>query len=293
MTFHPRMQTAIEGLNVLDDLKLRVFDGAIADLWNVACSPSAQGEYVSHAPRLVTVLGTTGKGQMEVLASPNARRVNPGRQARLFYVPAGYKVWSRIENLETLRHLDIHFDIRSLSKKIADDFEPGAVDEPRLAFHDERVYALSRLIAEECASTGGLHDLYGDSLICSLFVALMQVKPKVERSKGQLAAHQLRKAIEFIEDNHASNIRLEDLAGLTGLSPAYFCSAFRLTTGLPPHRWQMRSRVNHAKHYLEDGKMSLSEIAMMTGFSDQAHFTRVFRQFSGTTPSVWRKNHMK
>ena len=138
-----------------------------------------------------------------------------------------------------------------------------------------------------------MHDLYGDSLICSLFVALARIKPRKVRYKGQLAAHTLRRAIEFIEDNHADTIRLQDLADLAGLSPAYFCNAFRLTTGMPPHRWQMRARVNRSKHYLENTDMALSAIAVTTGFSDQAHFTRVFRQFTGTTPKAWRRTRIR
>ncbi|MEM9635026.1 MAG: AraC family transcriptional regulator [Pseudomonadota bacterium] len=292
MTFHPRMESMTEGLSVVGDLKLRIFDGAIADLWDVSCSPLAHGEYVSHAPRLVVVLGQTGTGGMEVTASPFQQELKNAPSNRLFYIPAGFKVWSRIENLESLRHLDVHFDIRSLSEKIADDFEPGLIETPKLSFNDDRVLSLASLIAGECETPGTLHDLYGDSLICALFTALTRIKPKTTRYKGQLAAHQLRKAIEFIEDNHASNIRLEELASLTGLSPAYFCTAFKLTTGMPPHRWQMRARVNRAKHYLENTGLTLSSIAVAAGFSDQAHFTRVFRQFTGTTPNAWRKSRL-
>lgn len=289
MTFHPRMQSSTEGLTVVGDLRLKIFEGAIADLWDVKCSTIAQGEYVSHAPRLVVVLDQTGRGRMNVTASPDIGAAQTKKQSKLFYIPAGFKVWSRIENLATLRHLDIHFDIDRLSRKFAGDFESDRIDVPNLCFSDDRVLSLAKLIAGECETPGTLHDLYGDSLICSLFVALARIKPRTVRYKGQLAAHTLRRAIEFIEDNHADTIRLQDLADLAGLSPAYFCNAFRLTTGMPPHRWQMRARVNRSKHHLENTDMALSAIAVTTGFSDQAHFTRVFRQFTGTTPKAWRR----
>lgn len=293
MTFHPRMQSMVEGLTVVGDVRLRIFDGAIADLWDVQCCPFARGEYVSHAPRLVAVLGQTGTGGMEVTASPEQGASRERTANPLFYIPAGLRVWSRIENLSTLRHLDLHFDVRILAGRLADDLDPGSVDEPRLMFSDDRVFALVRLIAGECENPGGLQDLYGDSLICALFVALMRIERKFLKVRGQLAPHQLRKAIEFIEDHSTRNIRLEELAALTGLSPAYFCHAFKQTTGMPPHRWQMRARVNRVKQMLEGTTLPISAAAAAAGFADQAHLTRVFRQFVGITPHAWRKSRAK
>lgn len=289
MTFHPRMESEVEGLTVIGDVRLRFFNGAVADLWDVECHPGARGEYVSHAPRLVVVLDQSGTGGMDVTASrKNAisteRTANP-----LSYIPAGFRVWSSIEDISYLRHLDLHLDVAKLSTRLLDELKPGALDEPRLMFNDERVLSLARIIASECENPDSLHDLYGDSLICAIVVALMQVERHFSGSKGKLAPHHLRRAIEYIEDNCARSIRLEELAGLSGLSPAYFCHAFKMTTGVPPHRWQMRARVNRAKHMLENTNLTLSATAAAAGFSDQAHLTRVFRRFSGVTPQVWRK----
>ncbi|MEM8700667.1 MAG: AraC family transcriptional regulator [Pseudomonadota bacterium] len=292
MTFHPHMQSMTQGLEVIGDLQLKVFDGAIADLWDVNCMPFAHGEYVSHAPRLVVVMDKTGPGQMEILANPTKRLQADERGNRLAFIPAGYRVWSRIENLQKLRHLDIHFDTRCISAKLGDDFEPAVVDVPKLSFSDDRIFALSRLVANECGSRSALHDLYGDSLICALFIALARIKPKLARHKGQLSSQHLRKAIDYLEDNFDEPVRLAELSSLTGLSPAYFCHAFKLTTGMPPHRWQMRVRINRAKQHLQDPDKSLSLIAAATGFADQAHFTRVFRKFTGTTPGAWRMNRI-
>ncbi|TYC53049.1 helix-turn-helix transcriptional regulator [Rhodobacterales bacterium] len=290
MNFHPRMQSEVDGVTVVGDVRLRFFEGAVADLWDVECEASARGEYVSHAPRLVTVLSRTGPGGMDVCASPGRGFERERASNPLIYVPAGLRVWSRIEDISALRHLDLHFDVGILARRLADDLEPGAIDEPRLMFSDDRVMALAQLIAAECETPTGLHDLYGDSIVCALFVALMRVDRKFSRTRGQLAPHQLRKAVEFIEDNAARNIPLDELAALTGLSAAYFCHAFKQTTGMPPHRWQMRARVNRAKHMLEASDLSLSAVAVGSGFADQAHMTRVFRQFVGTTPHVWRKS---
>lgn len=85
------------------------------------------------------------------------------------------------------------------------------------------------------------------------------------------------------------NIRLEELASLIGLSQSHFSHAFKASTGIAPHQWQVNARLRRAKQLLLQGDQPLTEIAVETGFSDQAHFTRVFRKNFGTTPAHWQK----
>ena len=61
---------------------------------------------------------------------------------------------------------------------------------------------------------------------------------------------------------------------------------------MPPHQWQTKTRVERAKQLLLKNDASLTAIAVETGFSDQAHFTRVFRKVVGTTPAQWRRSRL-
>jgi AraC-like DNA-binding protein len=90
-------------------------------------------------------------------------------------------------------------------------------------------------------------------------------------------------------ENCIRNIRIEELADLTGLSQSYFSHAFKASTGLPPHQWQMKARIDRVKALLRNRSLSLTEIAAETGFSDPAHFTRSFRRQTGASPSAWRR----
>ncbi|HYG88555.1 MAG TPA: AraC family transcriptional regulator [Azospirillum sp.] len=291
MTFHPKMQSTIEGITVLGDLRWRAWNGVIADVWNVECSQIARGEYISQAPRLVVVLDQVGDGDIHVTASPDHDRSRrPVDRQPMSYVPAGLRVWSRVENIQRLKHLDLHFDMAALGSRLPDELDNEVVETPRLKFSDDRLFGLARLIAAECVESGALHDLYGDSLVSALLVALLRVAPKSDRKRGQLPPRQLKRAIEYIEDNCDRNIRLQELADLTGLSQSYFCSAFKASTGMPPHKWQMRARIDRAKILLAKPNMTPAAAAAAAGFSDQAHLTRVFRQVVGTTPAVWQRS---
>ncbi len=291
MTFHPRMQSTTEGITVIGDLQWRAWNGVIADVWNVECADGARGEYVSQAPRLVVVLDQIGEGDIHVTERPSRGGTRcPVEREPMSYVPAGLRVWSRVENIQRLKHLDLHFDTAALSVRLPEELDSGAIETPRLKFSDDRLLGLARLIASECVEPGALHDLYGDSLISALLIGLLRIGPKTDRKRGQLLPRQLKRAIAYIEDNCGRNIRLQELADLTGLSQSYFCSAFKASTGMPPHKWQMRARIDRAKALLVKPDMTPAAAAAAAGFSDQAHLTRVFRQVVGTTPAVWQRS---
>ena len=69
----------------------------------------------------------------------------------------------------------------------------------------------------------------------------------------------------------------------------YFSHAFRRTLGVAPHKWLIEQRVVLSKEKLRDEGLSLSDVAMECGFSDQSHLTRVFRQTVGVSPGAWRR----
>jgi transcriptional regulator GlxA family with amidase domain len=74
------------------------------------------------------------------------------------------------------------------------------------------------------------------------------------------------------------------------LSTSHFTRAFRASTGLAPFQWLAHRRVDTAKVLLRQRRVSLREIALACGFSDQSHFTRVFSRIVGTSPGTWQRN---
>lgn len=283
--FHPNMNAITEGFAVIGDLKYRAWHGVLADVWDVRARPGAAGEYLSLHPRLFVVLDEAHAGSINIDLAPScdAPLVGP---ARLSFIPAGLRTWSHVVHDTSLRHLDLHFDIPTLVARFGGELDAARLGVPRLMFEDDRILALARLLAAECLSPN-LHDLYGDSLALALFIELFQVRRHSARRPGQLAARPLRHALDYIEDNCLRSIRLEELASLVGLSQSYFSSAFKASTGMAPHQWQMKARIERVKARLLQPGASLVQIAHATGFADQAHMTRVFKQFVGVTPAAW------
>ncbi|UPA26484.1 helix-turn-helix transcriptional regulator [Shinella oryzae] len=292
MTFQPRMQNRIEGFSVVGDLSRRHWNGIVADVWNVECAPHAGGYYVGRDPRLFVLLDKRGPGSSRMrLSSGGKETVADWGLQPIAYIPADFELWAELADHRFMRHLDLHFDVETIRRRLADDLDAERLATPQLFFSDNRLLSLAHLIAAECCNPLPLHDLYGDGLSLALLIDVMKLAKVQGRKRSKLAGWQLRRATDFIEENCLRNIRLEELAGLVGLSQSHFSHAFKASTGMAPHQWQVNARLRRAKALIRRGNFSLIDIAVETGFADQAHFTRVFRKNFGTTPANWRKSN--
>lgn len=93
----------------------------------------------------------------------------------------------------------------------------------------------------------------------------------------------IRRVREFIHENIAENIELRELAEVARLSPFHLNRSFSAQIGLPPHEFQNQLRIEKAAKLIAQ-KKPLAEIAFDTGFSDQSHFNRFFKRYTGVTP---------
>lgn len=110
-----------------------------------------------------------------------------------------------------------------------------------------------------------------------------------EISRGGLPAWKKRRLIAYVDAHLADAIRTEDLAQLLNLSGSHFNRAFRVSFGTSAHDYVTRRRIEMTQGLMLSTSDALCMIAVSCGFSDQSHFTRVFRRVVGETPAVWRR----
>lgn len=110
---------------------------------------------------------------------------------------------------------------------------------------------------------------------------------KSQRSRRYKKSQAIKLALDYLTDNLADNISLNELSSLTGFSAYHFLRVFRDTVGLPPHAYQTQLRINRAKKLLADGK-DIVQVAYDTGFTDQSHFSHKFKQLVGATPRQYK-----
>jgi AraC-like DNA-binding protein len=94
---------------------------------------------------------------------------------------------------------------------------------------------------------------------------------------------------EYIVSNLSADLTVSDIAAVAELSVGHFSREFKKATGLSPHQWLTRARIDCAKDLLMRETMSLKSIAKKCGFVDPSHFSRTFRLATGCTPAAWRK----
>lgn len=100
----------------------------------------------------------------------------------------------------------------------------------------------------------------------------------------------IRKAISYINNNYDSPITLKDIAGYLHLNPAYFSSLFHQQTGKTFSEHLRQVRIEQAKVLLTTTEHSIISIAVSVGFEDQAYFTKIFREYTGMTPTEYRQS---
>jgi AraC family transcriptional regulator len=110
--------------------------------------------------------------------------------------------------------------------------------------------------------------------------------------RGGLALWQIKLALEYIDANLGSKLRLDEIAKLVGCSTSHFSRAFKVSRGFSPRAYISMTRVNRAKRMIDTTREPICQIAVDCGFADQAHLCRSFRRWVGVSPAVWRRKHL-
>jgi AraC family transcriptional regulator len=164
---------------------------------------------------------------------------------------------------------------------------------PRLAAADTALIATARKFEAALSAPAPLGRLYGETLGCALAIEILRWqrgnRDFLRPARGGLSAFQLRRVAAFIEDHLAEEIGLARLADLVHLSPWHFCRAFRQSTGAPPHRFLVQSRIERAKRLLADRSVSVTEVALAVGFGGSTQFARAFRAAVGVSPREYKE----
>jgi AraC-like DNA-binding protein len=165
--------------------------------------------------------------------------------------------------------------------------------EPGNSVNDPIVRALTSALYPTLDRPAQANRLFVDCIMLALGCHIAQTYGCLETipPRGGLAPWQERRAKEIIEANLDGEVPLTQLARGCGLSTSHFSRAFKDTTGMPPHQWLLRRRIENAMRLLRNQQLALPEVALACGFSDQSHFTRVFTKLSGTSPGAWRRLH--
>jgi AraC-like DNA-binding protein len=110
---------------------------------------------------------------------------------------------------------------------------------------------------------------------------------------GRVSRHDaLQRVVRYVRDNLAQPISLADAASAAFLSPNYLANLLKKETGQTLLELVAERRIARAKELLVGSSAQIREIARQCGYTDEAYFTRRFRQLAGCTPRAFRDQHV-
>ena len=136
--------------------------------------------------------------------------------------------------------------------------------------------------------------LYVDELVHAMVVRLVRIYTANGRSSRRgpdrqvLDRGEMRRVRDLIEDRLADDLSLEAIAGEVGVSSRSLSRACLRQWGTTVHQYVLSRRVERAKNLLLSTDLTVTSIALDTGFSSQSHLATAFRRVTGLTPKSYR-----
>lgn len=106
---------------------------------------------------------------------------------------------------------------------------------------------------------------------------------------SHVATQRIDTVFQYVFANYYKQITVEDAAKISGYTKEYFCKIFKQLSGEPFHQFLNRVRIENAKFMLANTTISINEISVFVGINECDTFRRVFKHFTNTTPSEYRK----
>jgi len=190
----------------------------------------------------------------------------------------------------------VHYHIPRLTLDVfTDDLRISTIESLRCQHgsFDPVLHQMTLMVLPSLTDPHSLCDLFLDYFRLLFFAHITQrYAPSVVSIKtygGGLAPWQKRRAGELLRENLDGQIGLADLARECGFSVSHFTRSFRRSFGTSPHQFLMVQRIEKAKSLLSGSTFPLADVAVQSGFSDQASFSRRFKAAVGIPPGDWRR----
>jgi AraC family transcriptional regulator len=166
---------------------------------------------------------------------------------------------------------------------------PTSVGKPDITMH-----GLALAILPAILNPAAKNALFLDSVALAFHAHVVQkYGGRLETGRALrsgLTPWQLRRVEDYIQAHLDDDPSIAALARECNLSASHFARACVRTIGMPPHRWLTKQRLERAKTLLSSGDLGLADIALLCGFADQSHFSRVFARQEGCGPGKWRRD---
>ena len=238
----------------------------------------------SHPAHMIAVL-LSSPGASEWRFGEVSRRCRRPAAGEVFVCPAGVEVSVRCERPFEFIALGLSPARLDGVAAAAPGLPAGGV-RPAVLRHDPFVRHVVLTLAEEAWRAGGGRELLAASLATALGVHLLReyaaAEGAGERVPG-LTGDELARLQRHVDGRLDADLSLDRLAAVIHKSRSHFARLFKASTGLTPHQYVVRRRVERARDLLRAGG-AIAQVAAAVGFASQSHLCHHVRRAFGCTP---------
>ena len=218
----------------------------------------------------------------------------PGGPGKICFMPAGSDSRWHIAADQQLMHFYISADYFSYFLNASFGIDARNIQLIERTFLDDPV--LQKLMYQQLllpASEGMQNQLLlsqaCQEIASTLAERYLDKKVSTNRYYGGLSGRHLKIVKEYIDTNYAQNISLNQLAVLCNLSEFHFARMFKAVCGISPYQYVQYIRINKSKEMLQYKQLlSIADISIECGYSNQSHFTKTFKLYTGMTPMSYK-----
>lgn len=209
------------------------------------------------------------------------------------FCPANTTHWTKWDEPLSFTVITFELDLFTcISRQISSCDRP--LLKPQWQVFDPTIQVIVQALKADLIANCPAGKLYGESFGTALAVHLLKHFAVIPLSSNYyvdvLSSRKKQDVLDFIEAHLDQNMSLDDLANIAGISKYYFCRLFKQTTGIPPHQYIVRRRIEKAKELLKCSNLTTVEIALECGFAHHSHLSRHFKRLVGVSPQKFRKS---
>lgn len=238
--------------------------------WFGTCRPEGREDY-----QILYV----AKGKAVFVLNGQHETVTEGHA--VLYIPGVHQEYEyRLEDAPDIYW--VHFTGRQANSLLAE-----------CGFHDQGVYPVGihnrylicwqNIIRELQLKPGGFERL--TSVYMEELLRLMGRYLKEYQTQKPARNKSVDQAIFYFHENYREDISIHDYAASGGLSVCWFIRSFKAVTGMTPQKYITEIRIRKAKELLADRFYQVGEVAGIVGYSNPLYFSRIFKKYTGISPS--------
>lgn len=235
----------------------------------------------------VLTLNLTASGEYRANIG-GERSVKQARRDQVGFVPAGIDI--ALEYAGTHSALIMYLP-KAMLRGVLDELGHGAL-RPIQNEMMPQLAQLMRLAERELMSPGFASTMMLETLFRAIGTGIIQfdtTRFDSDAERVHLPPVKIKRILDYIEAHIDSDISLNDLASVAGLSPFHFSRVFKRAKGETPCQFVRSRRLEYARSLLAKTEMPLAELSLQCGFANQSHFTAAFTRALGVSPArYWR-----